>query len=94
MPTSANGYTWYRKYKSGWCEQGGTKTASMKTITLPIVMKNNGYQGQVTGGDNNYSINYIMRDLTTTSCVVTARTTGGQDFDNWYGYWRVSGMAA
>ena len=93
-PTSANGYTWYRKYKSGWCEQGGTKKASIKTITLPIVMKNNGYQGQVTGGDNNYSINYIMRDLTTTSCVVTARTTGGNDFDNWYGYWQVSGYAA
>lgn len=49
LPTSANGYTWYRKYKSGWCEQGGTKTVGIKTITLPIVMKNNGYQGQVTG---------------------------------------------
>lgn len=93
-PSSANGYTWYRKYKSGWCEQGGTKTTNIKTITLPIVMKNNGYQGQVTGGDNNYGINYIMRNLTTTSCVVTARTSGGQDFDNWYGYWRVSGYAA
>ena len=22
-PTSANNYTWYRKYKSGWVEQGG-----------------------------------------------------------------------
>lgn len=23
MPSAANGYTWYRKYKSGWVEQGG-----------------------------------------------------------------------
>lgn len=22
-PTESNGYTWYRKYKSGWVEQGG-----------------------------------------------------------------------
>lgn len=23
LPTAANNYTWYRKYKSGWVEQGG-----------------------------------------------------------------------
>lgn len=23
MPTAENNYTWYRKYKSGWVEQGG-----------------------------------------------------------------------
>ncbi len=43
-PTSANGYTWYRKYKSGWVEQGGralvpaTNASSSSTvvITLPV----------------------------------------------------------
>lgn len=44
MPTATNGYTWYRKYKSGWVEQGGrctvpatnSYTSSNVTTTLPI----------------------------------------------------------
>lgn len=44
MPTAANGYTWYRKYKSGWVEQGGRLTMpatnayslSDVVITLPV----------------------------------------------------------
>lgn len=39
LPTAANNYTWYRKYKSGWIEQGGTiNTGSdtKTTITFPI----------------------------------------------------------
>ena len=43
-PTSANGYTWYKKYKSGWVEQGGRCTvpttnglgSSSVTVTLPV----------------------------------------------------------
>ena len=43
-PTSANGYTWYRKYADGWVEQGGralvpaTNASSSSTvvITLPV----------------------------------------------------------
>lgn len=27
-PTSSNNYTWYRKHKSGWIEQGGIKTVN------------------------------------------------------------------
>lgn len=40
MPTEENGYTWYRKYKSGWLEQGGiydagsSKRDILKTITF------------------------------------------------------------
>ena len=40
-PTSANGYTWYRKYKSGWIEQGGcllNAATGAHTITIPIEM--------------------------------------------------------
>ena len=43
-PTSANGYTWYRKYKSGWVEQGGTVTTTSDASTpvpLPIPMTPN-----------------------------------------------------
>lgn len=52
-PTSSNGYTWYRKYKSGWVEQGGRQTGNVEaqlgydknlgTITLPIPMQNSNY---------------------------------------------------
>jgi len=44
-PTSANGYTWYRKYKSGWVEQGGlTQTeANSATITMPCEMQDDKY---------------------------------------------------
>lgn len=39
-PTAENGYTWYRKYASGWVEQGGIKTGSTSelTIDLPVEM--------------------------------------------------------
>lgn len=39
-PTTTNGYTWYRKYKSGWVEQGGYVSgqadSTNKTITYPV----------------------------------------------------------
>ncbi len=41
-PTAENNYTWYRKYKSGWVEQGGRFDSlannSVRTITLPVAM--------------------------------------------------------
>lgn len=47
VPTAANNYTWYRKYKSGWVEQGGlafgTGSTTATSITLPVVMENNNY---------------------------------------------------
>lgn len=45
VPTSANGYMWYRKYKSGWVEQGGlTQTeANSATITMPCEMQDDKY---------------------------------------------------
>ena len=44
-PTEANGYTWYRLYKSGWVEQGGSVPVSgnkgqlVGVIELPIPMQ-------------------------------------------------------
>ena len=40
-PTAANGYTWYRKYKSGWVEQGGLNNSS--SVIFPIRFSNNCY---------------------------------------------------
>lgn len=49
-PTAENNYTWYRKYKSGWIEQGGiAKTGptnnqwSGVSVTFPKQMANNMY---------------------------------------------------
>lgn len=49
LPTAANNYTWYRKYASGWVEQGGTIDASTgsNSINLPIPMQNNKYNASL-----------------------------------------------
>lgn len=46
LPTAENNYTWYRKYKSGWVEQGGQATMPSKNgldITMPIPMADSNY---------------------------------------------------
>lgn len=45
-PTAENNYTWYRKYNSGWVEQGGQATMPSKNgldITMPIPMADSNY---------------------------------------------------
>ena len=42
-PTAENNYTWYRKYKSGWVEQGGVISGRQGVITLPIKMNSTSY---------------------------------------------------
>ena len=57
-PTAENGYTWYRKYKSGWVEQGGiidnvagsTAPASTVFVYLPLEMADYNYTTLITGG--------------------------------------------
>jgi len=47
VASAANNYTWYRKYKSGWVEQGGYNYGSLsgeKIIQLPITMSNKHYK--------------------------------------------------
>lgn len=98
LPTSANGYTWYRKYKSGWVEQGGYKeisTGGSATISLPIAMVDTNYSAQMTPASNTSGasprIAIIKSNLTTTTITL-----------NWYSYndgqakayWQVSGMSA
>lgn len=40
-PNAGNNYTWYRKYKSGWVEQGGTSTTS--PVVYPCAMADTDY---------------------------------------------------
>lgn len=68
-PTADNNYTWYRKYKSGWVEQGGI-FAGEATYNFPITM-----------ADTNYTINTSCKMYTaaagTTIILYTNETTTG-----------------
>ena len=49
-PVPENNYTWYRKYKSGWVEQGGIAAASSghNAVQLPVKMKYATYTTNLT----------------------------------------------
>lgn len=75
LPTSSNNYTWYRKYKSGWVEQGGTLSGSSSsdTINFPVTMADGNYyiNGHVYGNtDQNANwIKFGTRNTTGTTYV-------------------------
>lgn len=93
-PTEANGYTWYRKYKSGWVEQGGYSDASSTsiTVTLPVGMNNTLYQCLITrrlpdATSTTAECAYIQTQTATTVKIMKISGTSSI-------YWQVSGMAA
>lgn len=105
MPTDLNNYTWYRKYKSGWIEQGGhiqaTATNNFNTITLPQPMGNANYNAIVTnispyvdGAGSSHA--YVMAkaavtyNKNTTSFGIFSQDGGNGSKYDWY----VIGMAA
>lgn len=97
--TADNGYTWYRKYKSGWVEQGGivfptTSTPTRVPVTLPITMGNTVYSVQVTGGDNIADagvFSYYTNRTTTGFEILHSHTTSSYTIGD---SWQVSGMSA
>ena len=98
LPTSENNYTWYRKYASGWVEQGGHTTA--QTITLPVLMQDESYYialcGECQQTNNNINI-FAFRNKTKANFVVQGNVlnNNGQSSSVNSGtkYWQVSGMA-
>ncbi len=52
VPTDENNYTWFRKYKSGWVEQGGNlatpPTSEESTITFPLAFTDTNYYANRT----------------------------------------------
>ncbi len=100
-PTSENNYTWYRKYKSGWVEQGGqtrTKGSAATLITLPLKMSNSEYQIFIQGqtGVDEYSgaqwqvmpVKTTKSQKSETGFYVQASITG---YDLYF-YWCVHGF--
>lgn len=104
-PTAENGYIWFRKYKSGWVEQGGVKvctsvadglgTAGNNTVQFPIKMANDRYwysaNTQVGSSSWSYANGVVLNARSTTDMTmkVVAGTSDGISM-----YWEVKGMAA
>lgn len=98
-PTSSNNYTWYRKYASGWVEQGGLSDASSSfvDVTFPKKMANKNYTIVVGNGESTTNADY------TAHCGAQSRTVNGFKFYvKGYGgsgtsyrcCWQVSGQGA
>lgn len=67
-PTSQNNYTWYRKYKSGWVEQGGIlfgnvsiqpqTEGNLGQSIFPVTMANTNYSVSAVGDGYTMLMNY------------------------------------
>lgn len=96
-PTSSNNYTWYRKYASGWVEQGGYVEASSSpyTVTLPSRMANKNYYASMTPASTSSGTNprvFIAKsDCTTTRTKLTWHSYNSGELK---AYWQVSGQGA
>ena len=97
-PTSANNYTWYRKYKSGWVEQGGISDASTSgvSVTLPIEMTDANYTVVVGNGETTTNPDYTAycsaQNRTATSFSFYVKGYGGNG-TSYRCCWQVSGIA-
>lgn len=76
-PTSSNNYTWYKKYRNGWVEQGGfgtlpaqsANTVGSARLNLPVTMANGNYTSsweRVVDGGNTYELVQVSTDRQTT----------------------------
>lgn len=98
-PTDLNNYTWYRKYKSGWVEQGGTTSfpaagtsSVIKTIDLIVPMANNKYAVNPCPFWSAPGAYYGWQISNKTTSSVTF--TGYSAIANNNVVWQVSGMGA
>lgn len=101
-PTSANGYTWFRKYKSGWVEQGGRAVIyngnaepnryDAKDISIPVPMKHcTNWHCQAKHDRFNAGIG---QDNITTTAHIYQVNDSENTFVNAFVIWEISGYAA
>lgn len=98
LPTADNGYTWYRKYKSGWVEQGGVSALVKEaTITLPVAMQDAQYTISLAGfafGNTDPNIANIKdNSQTATGFVIQLKNYRNEAYGN-KSYWYACGQAA
>ena len=93
-PNSENDYVWYRKYKSGWVEMGGTTTGNANSVTLPVTMADTNYTVIRTQAESNSQQSYYpiwvagYTQKTTTGFTFQHASTSGKNV------WIVFGIAA
>jgi hypothetical protein len=102
LPTADNNYTWYRKYKSGWVEQGGYAQIDSTNgidVTMPLEMLGTKYQVLTHVLDDTqtqYVFEVQIKNQTRTG--FHARMIASYNYGSWVsGYnfgWHVSGMTA
>lgn len=95
-PTAADP-SWYRKYKSGWLEQGGlAKNDADATVTLLKPFANTNYSVQCTnrrlGADDGWGWIFVL-NMTATSFMARACYAGG-NATNIRAMWEAKGFAA
>jgi len=98
LPTAENNYTWYRKYQSGWVEQGGSATAQEQTVTMPIIMKNESYACNIStilkSSSNNGACTFGIKNGSKTVQSFAVTYNGYSDWRPGGFEWTVKGMAA
>ena len=99
-PTSSDP-TWYRKYKSGWVEQGGqfTKTANPTYCKLPITMSNTSYYINTSFNSNNSANKYektayFLKETTRFGMNMGSYNAQETNTNNTICNWEVKGMSA
>jgi len=92
-PTADNNYTWYRKYKSGWVEQGGyvANTVTGLVISLPVEMANIYYDVQL---QSRYAYYGTATNTGAVACTTTSFTHHHYNDTNQSWTWCVRGIAA
>ena len=92
-PTADNGYKWYRKYKSGWVEQGGTVArGTTATVTLPITFNNAVYDVHMTCYNNVGRYAYLTAITASSFNFNTADDSTDNNDGSWV--WCAKGKAA
>lgn len=90
LPTAENNYTWYRKYKSGWVEQGGSVSGgTSETVTFPIEMADTHYT--VAYGNISGTYEQVRTNTKTTTSINIKNSSGGGTVST---DWQVSGLSA
>jgi len=99
LPTSSNGYRWYRLYKSGWVEQGGVVSSSMSQYgqehSLLIPFENTSYSIYVTLNQfaGSWSAEAMSRAIQTSTSTFTIQC-GGNGVSPGNMSWYACGIAA
>lgn len=90
IETYTSGTSWYRIYKSGWCEQGGRINNTNTYVTLLQTMADTDYTITMCSENGNYQTTCVENNtITTTGFRIVSGGWSGN-----YTWWQVAGMKA